>query len=108
MISVIVNLVAAVCYFGRTIADFTCTHGFAPFTDVKYGEYLVTAPLLVLDLLWHIEAPYKCTCAVFTLVTIFTGVASITSHGLEAYLWFLYGNVVFIITYLNIFRLVRR
>jgi hypothetical protein len=46
-------------YFARVVANTRCTVGFVIFTQIRYAEYLVTCPLLVLDLLWNLEAPYK-------------------------------------------------
>ena len=54
-----VNLFAAVDYFARVVANTRCTSGFVLFTQIRYTDYLTTCPLLVLDLLWNLEAPYK-------------------------------------------------
>lgn len=107
MIAFFVNLFAAVAYFARIIADTTCTPGFLMFTEIRYADYLTTCPLLVLDLLWNLDAPYKCTCAGLILVTIFTGVASCATQGTESDLWFVYGDIIFIIVYYITYVIVR-
>jgi bacteriorhodopsin len=107
MLAFFVNLFAAVCYFARIVANATCTPGFLMFTEIRYADYLTTCPLLVLDLLWNLDAPYKCTCAGLILVTIFTGVAACTAKGAESYLWFVYGDIIFIIVYYITFVIVR-
>jgi hypothetical protein len=33
--------------------------GFVVFTSIRYFDYLLACPLLILDLLWNLESPYK-------------------------------------------------
>ncbi len=33
--------------------------GFVVFTAIRYFDYVIVCPLLVLDLLWNLESPYK-------------------------------------------------
>ena len=59
MLCLWVCLVALYAYFARLIADVTCQHGFPIFTSIKYFDYLITCPLLVLDFMWNLESPYR-------------------------------------------------
>ena len=40
------------------------------------GDYMVTCPLLTLDLLWTLNLPYKFTYALFVFLTLFSGFIS--------------------------------
>ena len=37
--------------------------------EIRYADYLTTCPLLVLDLLWNLDAPYK-WCALYYEYTV--------------------------------------
>jgi hypothetical protein len=54
-----INLLSAFSYLSRVIESQTCTTGLALFTEAHYLEYVTTCPILVLDLLWNLEAPFK-------------------------------------------------
>lgn len=54
-----VCIVALFAYFSRLVADLNCQHGFVVFTTIKYFDYLISCPILVLDLLWNLESPYR-------------------------------------------------
>ena len=54
-----VNLLAAFSYLSRVISGQTCTADFNLFSQAEYLEYVTTCPILVLDLLWNLEAPFK-------------------------------------------------
>ena len=54
-----VCIVALFSYFARLVADLNCQHGFIIFTNLKYFDYLISCPILVLDLLWNLESPYR-------------------------------------------------
>ena len=59
VIVLFVNIFASTTYWGRMIANAYCSNGFLMLTRYRYCDYLVSCPLLVLDLLWNLEAPYK-------------------------------------------------
>jgi hypothetical protein len=59
VIVVFINLVASIAYFARVVSNAECTLGFLMLTHMRYVDYLLTCPFLVLDLLWNLEAPYK-------------------------------------------------
>jgi hypothetical protein len=54
-----VCILALFAYFSRFLADLNCQHGFVIFTSIKYLDYLISCPILVLDLLWNLESPYR-------------------------------------------------
>ena len=39
----------------------------------QYGDYMITCPLLTLDLLWTLNLPYKMTYSLMVFLTLFTG-----------------------------------
>ena len=42
---------------------------YAFWTEIRYADYLTTCPILVLDLLWNLDAPYKwCESELFRLI----------------------------------------
>jgi hypothetical protein len=59
VLGVFINLVSSIAYFARVVANSVCSPGFAVLTEMRYCDYLMTCPFLVLDLLWNLEAPYK-------------------------------------------------
>ena len=59
MIALFVNVFASVAYWARVVSNSNCTPGFLMLTHFRYCDYMTTCPLLVLDLLWNLEAPYK-------------------------------------------------
>ena len=44
--------------------------GFPVFTTIKYLDYLFTCPLTVLDLLWHMDAPFRVTMTGLTFICL--------------------------------------
>ncbi len=59
VIALFINLFASVAYWARLVANASCHPGFVMLTQYRYCDYLTTCPLLVLDLLWNLEGPYK-------------------------------------------------
>ena len=45
--------------------------------EIRYADYLTTCPLLVLDLLWNLDAPYK-WCALYYANTHYKIILHIT------------------------------
>jgi bacteriorhodopsin len=54
-----INFIASIAYFARVVANAACSSGFVMLTEMRYCDYVITCPFLVLDLLWNLEAPYK-------------------------------------------------
>jgi len=77
MISLYVNLFAAVAYWAKM-----CSHVSGdPKTEFSiimytYADYMITCPLLTLDLLWTLNLPYKLTYSLFVGLTLFAGFLS--------------------------------
>ena len=41
--------------------------------NAQYFDYMLTCPLLTLDLLWTLNLPYKLTYSLMVFLTLFTG-----------------------------------
>jgi bacteriorhodopsin len=106
MLSFFVNLFACVAYFARIVANGSCQTGFVVFTSIRYFDYVIVCPLLVLDLLWNLESPYKWTCSALMMVAMVHGIAAFTSPAPGSYVWFAGGVFVFTFAYLSIIYLV--
>ncbi|EKX32022.1 hypothetical protein GUITHDRAFT_148915 [Guillardia theta CCMP2712] len=117
MISLYVNLFAAVAYYARITSHLSGDVGAA--TNIilyKYFDYLITCPLLVgtkskrgetFDLLTTLNLPYKITYAVYVQITIFTGFMSANTPPPATFLWFAFGMLLFSYTWFNIISLVQ-
>ena len=106
-ISIFVNLIAAITYWGRICAHFNGDVGMALNVNFyKYFDYIFTCPILTLDLLWSLNLPYKVTYATFVLLIMVTGVFCNSFEPPARYLWFFFGCCLFIFTWYNIIKLV--
>lgn len=116
MLSIYVNLFAAVAYYGKVVAD---THGHhyvnaGPVLPVMgnyaYMDYITTCPLLVYDLLGQLRAPYKTTCSVLIFLVLLTGVVTNFYEGEKfrgpAYAWFALGMVLFAVDYFLLYKII--
>nr|AHH02113.1 protein 84 [synthetic construct] len=109
MLGVFINLWCAVAYFAKVIQ----AHGgddvaFAPLTTVKYIDYITTCPLLTMDLLWNLDAPYKITSGLLVLTCLTFAVASFLTPKPGAYVWFAVGLSFFTFSYTFILSIVRQ
>lgn len=68
---------------------------------------LVCSPLIVLDLLWNMDAPYKVTMALLVLTCLVVAVASAAAPAPSNYAWFCMGMFLFGGTYYGIIMIVR-
>ena len=65
-LSIFVNLIAALTYWGRIAAHFNGDVGLSLNVNFyKYFDYIFTCPVLTLDLLWTLNLPFKFTYAGF-------------------------------------------
>ena len=65
------------------------------------------SPLIVLDLLWNMDAPYKVTMALLVLTCLVVAVASAAAPAPANYAWFCMGMFLFGGTYYGIIMIVR-
>ena len=71
MLGMFINLFCALSYFAKMIESMTEQGaGFPVFTTIKYLDYLFTCPLTVLDLLWHMDAPFRVTMTGLTFICL--------------------------------------
>ena len=79
MLGMFINLFCALSYFAKMIESMTEQGaGFPVFTTIKYLDYLFTCPLTVLDLLWHMDAPFRVTMTGLTFICL--GIVSRYTH----------------------------
>jgi bacteriorhodopsin len=74
----------------------------------KYGDYLLTCPLLTLDLLWSLNLPFKLSGAVGVFVCIGCALGCQVFYGPARYMWFGFGITLFTFTWFNILMLTRQ
>lgn len=67
----------------------------------------MTCPLIALDLLWNLNAPYKATMTFLVLICLVTAVASSATPAPASYCWFGMGMLLFTGTYFTILNIVR-
>mmetsp|Transcript_1325 Transcript_1325/g.2637 ORF Transcript_1325/g.2637 Transcript_1325/m.2637 type:complete len:449 (+) Transcript_1325:147-1493(+) len=108
MLSVFVNLFAAMAYWARL-----CSHAngdVGPAANIvayKYLDYVLTCPLLTIDLLWSLNLPYKFTYGGFVLCCIICAFMCSTLDGTARYMWFGLGIMLFGYTWYSIIRVVK-
>jgi len=108
MVSLYVNLIAATAYYakmamhvaGNPKSDFNLTY-------YQYFDYMLTCPLLTLDLLWTLNLPYKVTYSLFVFLTLFAGFIAAGHPQPGRWMWFAYGMCIFAVTWLRIVGLVQ-
>ena len=106
-ISIFVNLIAAMTYWGRICAHFNGDVGLALSVNFyKYLDYIFTCPILTLDLLWSLNLPYKVTYSIFVAITITAGVFCNAFEPPGRYLWFFFSASVFVFTWFSIIKMV--
>ncbi|EKX40903.1 hypothetical protein GUITHDRAFT_164579 [Guillardia theta CCMP2712] len=106
-LSIYVNLIAAITYWGRICAHFNNDMGLSLSVNYfKYLDYIFTCPILTLDLLWSLNLPYKITYSLFVGLTIACGVFCNAFEPPARYLWFMFGCFIFAFTWISIIRLV--
>jgi hypothetical protein len=82
-------------------------HDDLPLSSARYLDYCMTCPLIALDLLWNINAPYKATLTFLVLICLVTAVASSATPAPASYAWFGMGMLLFAGTYFTILNIVR-
>lgn len=108
MLSVFVNLFAAIAYWARICSHANGDVGPAAQVNVyKYLDYLLTCPLLTLDLMWSLNLPYKFTYAGFVFCCIIAAFMCSAMPGNARYMWFGFGICLFGFTWFSIIRVVR-
>uniref|UniRef100_A0A7S0EDV8 Uncharacterized protein n=1 Tax=Hanusia phi TaxID=3032 RepID=A0A7S0EDV8_9CRYP len=107
MLGVFINLWCAVSYFAKIIQSQSNNDGFVIFTTLRYVDYCMTCPILTLDLMWNLDAPYKITSALLVLTCLVHAVASFLAPPPASYAWFAMGLSLFIFTYTFILSIVR-
>ncbi|EKX45953.1 hypothetical protein GUITHDRAFT_107989 [Guillardia theta CCMP2712] len=107
MLGVFINLWCAVSYFAKIIQSQSNNDGFVIFTTLRYVDYCMTCPILTLDLMWNLDAPYKVTSALLVLTCLVHAVASFLAPPPASYAWFAMGLCLFIFTYVFILSIVR-
>lgn len=75
--------------------------------STRYLDYCMTCPLIALDLMWNVNAPYKATMSALVLVCLITAVASSAVPAPASYAWFGMGMFLFAGTYYAILNIVR-
>jgi hypothetical protein len=65
------------------------------------------SPLIALDMLWNMDAPYKVTLAILVLICLGTAVASANARPPSSYCWFVMGSFLFAGTYYSIIIIVQ-
>uniref|UniRef100_A0A7S4J9V4 Uncharacterized protein n=1 Tax=Guillardia theta TaxID=55529 RepID=A0A7S4J9V4_GUITH len=108
MISVFVNLFAALAYWAKLASHANGDVGpAASVTTYKYLDYLFTCPLLTIDLLWCLNLPYKFTFGAIVAVCILCAFMASVIPPPARYMWFGMGITVFSAAWFNILKLVR-
>ena len=59
----------------------------------QYCDYMLTCPLLTIDLLWTLNLPYKLTYALMVFCTLFSGFMASNHPQPGRWMWFVYGMV---------------
>ena len=83
-------------------------HGLGPFTDLRYFDYCITCPLITLDLLSNVNAPYSYTLSAMVLVCLTCAVASSAVPAPASFAWFGMGMLLFAFTYHAIVKIVNK
>jgi len=102
-LSVIVCLAATVSYYSRI-----CEHVSGDqsptmtFVYTKYLDYIVTCPVLTMDLLWTLNLPYRFTYAIFIFCVILCGLLASMTPSPGKYLYFTMGLCLFAFTWFMI------
>nr|AHH02129.1 protein 109 [synthetic construct] len=117
-IALYVNLMACVAYYGKVVAD-TSNHNFSnvgPFIpglgNYRYADYMLTCPLLVMDLLFQLRAPFKITSAFLIFVVLLCGVVTDfyppdVLYG-PSVAWFIFGCFWYIIAYIFLYTIITK
>jgi len=108
MLTVFINLWCAIAYFAKVLQSHSNDNGFAPLTVIPYVDYCTTCPLLTLDLLWCLDAPYKISSATLVFTCLVIAVACSLAVAPFSYCWFAMGMVLFTFTYVFILSIVRQ
>ena len=107
MLGMFINLYCALSYFAKILESMTENGaGFAPFTTIHYLDYCFTCPLIVLDLLWNVEAPFKWTLTGLVLTCLGVAVASAAAPPPANFAWFGMGIFLFTGTYYMVVTLI--
>lgn len=108
MISVFVNLFAAMAYWAKLASHMNGDVGpAANVVTYKYLDYMATCPLLTADLLWALNLPYKFTYAGFVLVCIMCAFMATTCPAPAKFMWFGMGFSLFMYVWYQILTLVK-
>jgi len=108
MASMYVNMFAATAYYAKICAHLSGNQNpGSSVTNYQYGDYMITCPLLTLDLLWTLNLPYKMTYSLMVFLTLFTGFMAADHPYPGRWMWFCYGMVIFSFTWLKIISLVQ-
>jgi hypothetical protein len=73
----------------------------------RHADYLVTCPLLTIDLIWTLGLPYKFSCGTAIFLCAVAAIAAEQLPAPARFMWFCFGLVLFISTLAFMWRLVR-
>eukprot|EP00286_Rhodomonas_abbreviata_P007750 CAMPEP_0181328146 /NCGR_PEP_ID=MMETSP1101-20121128/22530_1 /TAXON_ID=46948 /ORGANISM="Rhodomonas abbreviata, Strain Caron Lab Isolate" /LENGTH=423 /DNA_ID=CAMNT_0023436955 /DNA_START=106 /DNA_END=1377 /DNA_ORIENTATION=+ len=109
MLSVYVNLFAGIAYWARVCSHANGDRGPAANIETyKYLDYVITCPLLTIDLMWSLNLPHKFTSATNVAVCILCAYACDSFEAPARFMWFGFGICLFIFTWLQIIKVVRQ
>lgn len=108
MAALYVNLIASTAYYAKIAAHLSGN----PDSETNralytYCDYMVTCPVLTLDLLWTLNLPYKMTYGFGVFLTLFAGFMAAGHPYPGRWLWFFYGITLFSWTWLKVIGLVQ-
>jgi len=104
---------ASMSYFGRVVSDMSNQNweNTGPFIlgfgNYRYADYALTCPMLIMDLLFCLRAPYKITMALMIHCMLISGVMANFYYGRNwpkggrgpAIAWFLYSSYWYVVAF---------
>eukprot|EP01137_Pigoraptor_chileana_P023725 Opistho-2@90512 len=111
MLSGMATCITGVVWFSRAVVFISLANKQEVSFNIenyKYFDYLISCPMLVLDICFVAEEPYKWTFTLLTALTLFIGALSVSSGGSdtrgESFAYFGLGSVFFTLLFYWLFR----
>eukprot|EP01137_Pigoraptor_chileana_P033547 Opistho-2@24581 len=107
MLSGMATCITGVVWFSRAVLYIMHSGGHDVafnIEDYRYYDYLLSCPMLVLDVCFITEQPFKWTITLLTALTLFIGAISVNSNKPETFAYFALGCVFFAMQFYWLFR----
>eukprot|EP01137_Pigoraptor_chileana_P021138 Opistho-2@84466 len=107
MLSGMATCITGVVWFSRAVLFIMLSGGHDVAFNIenfRYYDYLLSCPMLVLDVCFITEQPFKWTITLLTALTLFVGAISVNSNKPETFAYFALGCVFFAFLFYWLFR----